>query len=69
MGTLFFTSVSALEPVRDLAEGRIAALKVDSKCSHTQCMLRFFVHFCLALHPLIEISNRLLWRAYQRHRF
>ncbi|MEE9398226.1 MAG: hypothetical protein V3V31_14565, partial [Methylococcales bacterium] len=50
--------VSSYEPVQDLAEGRIMALKVASKCSHTIRMLRFFDHFCLALHPLIEILNR-----------
>ncbi len=49
-----------LEPVQYLAKGRIAALKLNSKCSHTSSMLRFFVQFCLALHPLIETLNRFL---------
>ncbi|MCW5608663.1 MAG: hypothetical protein KIT26_11520, partial [Nitrosomonas sp.] len=39
-------------------EGRGAALKSNSKYSHTASMLRFFVLFCLALYPLIEILNR-----------
>ena len=51
---------AALEPVHDLAEGRIAALETCSKCSCTTCTLRFFARFRLALHPLIKIVNRLL---------
>jgi hypothetical protein len=49
-----------LEPVHDLAEGRIAALKQPEKYSRTPCTLRFFGPFCLALHPLIKIVNRFL---------
>ena len=33
--------LSVLEPVQDLSGGRIAALKSNSKYSHTPCMLRF----------------------------
>jgi len=49
-----------LEPVHDLAEGRIAALKLAKKYSRTACTLCFFGEFRLALHPLIEIVDRLL---------
>jgi len=48
-----------LEPVENLAEGRIAALKWAEKYSRTICTLRFSSPFRLALHPLIEILNRL----------
>jgi len=37
------------------AEGRIAALKSDSKCSFTMCKLRLFARFFLALYPLIAL--------------
>ncbi|MGH8556434.1 MAG: hypothetical protein ACRESZ_03020, partial [Methylococcales bacterium] len=40
-----------LEPVQDLAEGRIAALKSNSKCSHTSCMLRILLDASLRLAP------------------
>ncbi len=40
---------------QDRAEGRITAVKLASKRSHTPCMLRFLGQVCLALHPLIEI--------------
>ncbi len=40
----------------------MAALRSDSKCSHTTCMLRFFIASRLALNPnlIFEIgsSNR-----------
>ncbi len=47
------------EPIENLAEGRIAALKRPKKYSRTTCTLRFFGAFRLALHPLIEILDRL----------
>jgi hypothetical protein len=49
-----------LEPVQNLAEGRIAALKQAEKYSCTPCTLRFLSLFRLALHPVIETLNRLL---------
>ena len=29
----------------------MAVLSIDSKCSHTTCMLRFLIDRCLALEP------------------
>jgi len=46
------------EPVQDLAEERIAALKSGLKMLTYFSMLCFFAHFFLALHLLIKIFNR-----------
>lgn len=54
------------EPIQNLAKARIAALNIASKYSDTACTLRFFGLFCVALHPLLEILNRLYSAALAR---
>jgi hypothetical protein len=48
-----------LEPVQDLAEWRITALKLDSTCFLTPVAV-LFRPLLLVLHPLFKILNRFL---------